>query len=86
MLFNRTRQYNIKYFNTIFNKSIRQDKTRQDKTKLQNKIAISIKISNLLICLCSFDLSCPIFEKDNFIEMFYIVLSISRSASVPRLV
>ena len=25
--------------------------------------------------LCRFDLSCPILEKDNFIEIFYIVLS-----------
>ena len=34
--------------------------------------AVSIKISNLLIC---FDLSCPILEKDNVIENVYIVLS-----------
>ena len=37
--------------------------------------AVSIKISNLLICyFCSFDLSCPIFETDNFIENLDIVL------------
>ena len=36
---------------------------------------ISIKISNLRICFCSFDLSCPIREKDNFIENVSIVLS-----------
>ena len=36
---------------------------------------IAIKIHNLLICFCSFELSCPIFEKDNFIENFYILLS-----------
>ena len=35
---------------------------------------ISIKIRNF-ICFCSFDLSSPIFEKDNFIDIFYIVLS-----------
>ena len=40
-----------------------------------SQAAISIKISNLFIGFCSFDLSCPTFEKDNFIEMFYIILS-----------
>ena len=33
------------------------------------------KISNLLVCFCSFDLSCPIFEKQIFNEKNYIVLS-----------
>ena len=28
-----------------------------------------------IICFCTFDLSCPILEKDNFIEHLYIVLS-----------
>ena len=37
--------------------------------------AIAVKISNLLICFCSFDLSCPILEKYSFIENVYIVLS-----------
>ena len=37
--------------------------------------AASVKISNLLICFCSFDLACPILEKDNFIENVYIVMS-----------
>ena len=36
--------------------------------------ATSIKISNLLICFCSFDF-CSILEKDNFIEHLYSVLS-----------
>ena len=40
-----------------------------------SQAAISVNISNLLICVCSFDLSCPILEKENFIEIFYIVLS-----------
>ena len=31
-------------------------------------------ISNLLICYCSFDLSCPISEKYIFIENLYIVI------------
>ena len=47
-------------------------------TKLKKKIyqaAIAIKISNLLICFCSFDLSCPILEKYSFFENVYIVLS-----------
>ena len=36
---------------------------------------IAIKISNLFICFCSFDLSCPILEKDIFIVNSNIVLS-----------
>ena len=36
---------------------------------------VAINISNLLICLYSFELSCPILEKDNFIENLYSVLS-----------
>ena len=42
----------------------------EDKSKLKkqiiffNQAAVSNKISNLLICFCSFDLSCPILEKD----------------------
>ena len=36
---------------------------------------VSIKIRNLLICFCRFELSCPILAKDNFIEHFYILLS-----------
>ena len=38
------------------------------------KAAFSIKIGNLLICFCRFDLSCPILEKDNFIETSYAFL------------
>ena len=37
--------------------------------------AIAIKICNLLICFCSFELSCPILEIDSFTEMLHIVLS-----------
>ena len=39
------------------------------------RVVVAIKISNLLFCFCSFYLSCPILEKDNFIEFLYIVLS-----------
>ena len=39
------------------------------------KVAVSIKLSNLLICFCSFDLSYPVLEKDDFIKNVYIVLS-----------
>ena len=39
-----------------------------------SQATISFKISNFLICFCSFDLSCPILEKDNFIKRYYIVL------------
>ena len=38
-------------------------------------LLFSFKISNLLICVCSFDSSCPILEKDGFIEHLYIALS-----------
>ena len=41
---------------------------------------MSVKISNLLICFCSFDLSCPILEKHILIENLYIVLSYCRSS------
>ena len=39
--------------------------------------AVSIKKSNLLICFCSFDSSCRILEKDNFIKknVYCIVLA-----------
>ena len=37
-------------------------------------MVISIKISKLVTCFYSFDLSCPILEKDNFIEHLYIVV------------
>ena len=48
-------------------------------TSIICQAAISVKISNLLICFCSFDLSCPILEKDNFITNLYITLSILNS-------
>ena len=41
----------------------------------KNYQAVAIKISNLLICFCSFDLSCPILKEGIFIENAYIVLS-----------
>ena len=40
-----------------------------------SQAAVSIKIRKLHICFCSFHLSCPILEKDNFIKYLYIVLS-----------
>ena len=40
-----------------------------------SQAAISVKISNLVICFCSFGLSCPILENDNIIENLYIVSS-----------
>ena len=36
---------------------------------------VAIKISNLVICFRSFELSCAILQKDNFIENMYIILS-----------
>ena len=38
-----------------------------------SQATVSIKIRNLLICFCSFDLSCPVLEKLNFIENVYTV-------------
>ena len=38
------------------------------------RAAISIKIGVLLICFCSFEFSCSILEKDNFVYYLYIVL------------
>ena len=35
---------------------------------------ISVKISNVLICFCSFYLSCPILEKGNFIKNLYCIV------------
>ena len=40
-----------------------------------SQAAVSVKISNLFISFCGFYLSCPILEKDNFIENTNIVLS-----------
>ena len=40
-----------------------------------SQAAVSVKISNLLSCFCSFDLSCSILEIDNFMKNLYIVLS-----------
>ena len=37
--------------------------------------AVSFNFSNLLICFCSFQFFCPIFEKDNFINNLYVILS-----------
>ena len=39
-----------------------------------SQASISLKISDLFICFCSFDLSCTILEKDNIIETLYIIL------------
>ena len=36
---------------------------------------VRVYISILLICFCSFDLFCPLLEKDIFIEIVYIVSS-----------
>ena len=62
-LFNKTKQYNIQIVSKIilFNYS--------------TSTILSIKISYFRICFCTFDLSCSILEKDNFIENVCIVLS-----------
>ena len=36
--------------------------------------AASVKINNLLTCFCRFDLSYPILEKENFIEIVLLLL------------
>ena len=45
------------------------------KNSLNSQAAVSFKTSNLLICFGTFDFSCPILDKDNFIKQLYIVLS-----------
>ena len=42
--------------------------TRSKQTRL-------IKMNNFLNCFCSFELSWPILERDNFIKNLYIILS-----------
>ena len=37
--------------------------------------AVTVKISILLICFCSFDLFCPLLEKNSFIKNNYTALS-----------
>ena len=49
--------------------------TRPKTSKIFYEAAFAIKISNLLICFCSFCLSCPTLEKYIFIKYLYIVLS-----------
>ena len=39
--------------------------------------AVTIEISILLICFCSFELFCPLLDKDRFIENVYFALSCS---------
>ena len=40
--------------------------------------AVAVKINNVLICFCRLDLSCPILEKDIFIEHFvYCLVSLN---------
>ena len=68
-LFNESRKYNINNFDLFF---LSSRPIGQDNSKLQKQIskllildvfyeaAIAIKISNLLTCLCSLDLSCSI--------------------------
>ena len=41
--------------------------------QINSQAADSIKISNLLVCFCSFDLSCRILEKDNFIKNVLLI-------------
>ena len=48
--------------------------------------AIAIKISNLLICFCSFVLSCPILEKYIFIQKKNIYLILLNSGCFFNLV
>ena len=39
-----------------------------------SQAAVSVKISNLLICFCSCELSCPLLENGNSIEDLYVVM------------
>ena len=52
----------------------------QDRSNLQKDVsklqaAISVKISNLLVCFCRFELFFLVLEKDNVIKNVYIELS-----------
>ena len=70
-----TRQYMIQiFYKIIFFKYI---STNVDSMSDHfSQALVSNKFINLLICFCSFDLSCPILEKDKKNGMFvsYIVL------------
>ena len=57
----------------LFNKTIQYTNLSDINDSLTKMT--KIKISNLLICFCGFDLSCPILENDNFIKNVFIVLS-----------
>ena len=61
------------FFSTFF--SVVHDNANISKNGHFYQVAIAVKISNLLICFCCFDLFCAIYEKDNCIENLYIVLS-----------
>ena len=63
------------FFSTFFSVVYDDADIFNDKNGHFYQVAIAVKISNLLICLCCFELFCAIFEKDNFIENLYIVLS-----------
>ena len=39
--------------------------------------AVTVEISILLICFCSFDLFCPLFEKDSFIKRIVYCIFVS---------
>ena len=41
--------------------------------KLRYQAAVTVEISILLICFCSFDLFCPLLEKDSFIEIAFLL-------------
>ena len=41
------------------------------------RAAVSIKISKLLVYYCNFDFSCPVLEKDNFINFFLYCIVLS---------
>ena len=67
------------HFYKLFISKVKKERylMRQDYTILCHfyQAVVAIYISILLICFCSFDLSCPILKKDSFIEHLYIVLS-----------
>ena len=83
MIYYKTTQHNRQILNFLFFSSIGQDKSKLQKQKSKLHITILIfvvvklpfhNISNIFICFCSFELSCPIHKKFNFIKNVYIVL------------
>ena len=73
-LYNLTIQFTISALILCVSKQQSKGKTEGNYEESQfSQASVSFKISNLLICFCSFDLSCPILEKDNFMLLSCLI-------------